>query len=347
MGRDSKRCEPLSRHLLHVAAGVIGAALYLTGSMSNGRSASVGATVQFLTYTGGLGDWSPYVADDLGYFKDEGIDFQIHSFQNPADVTTAIISDRGDIATGSLPVVIAGARAGTPIKLISATQKATPHGGYNNWWATLPNSPITVPADLRGKKVHIYAQNTLAQTVTREILADVGVNIGEYQEVALPFPQAYTGLESGLTDVSLFIEPFFTHSNALSQKKYGKPLKVIYTYLTAFPKGLDLSGMFANTNFVAKNPDTVRAFLRGTTRAAKWGNAHPDELKKTIAKYAGVPYEDIKDIIPSEMSEDGQFIPGMLDRLQSLMIQYKMIPNFTSPLREEAFVDLSYLPPAH
>ena len=345
MRREPLRCEPLSRQLCLAAVVLVGA-LCLAGPMFGGQSAKAAETVRLLTYVGSLGDWSPYVASELGYFKDEGIDFQMSTFQNPGDVTTAIVSGQGDIATGSLPVVIAGAVAKTPMKLISATQKATPKGGYNNWWATLPNSPLNGPADLRGKKVHIYAQNSLAQAVTREILANAGLKVGDFQEVALPFPQAYTGLEGGLTDVSLFIEPFFTRSNALSKQKYGKPLKVVYTYLTAFPDGLELSGMFANTNFITKNPETVRAFLRATTRAAKWGNSHPDELKKIIAKYAGVPYDDIKDIITSEMSEDGRFIPGFLNKLQNLMIQYKMVPNFTSPLPESAFVDLSYLPPA-
>jgi hypothetical protein len=44
------------------------------------------------------------------------------------------------------------------------------------------------------------------------------------------------------------------------------------------------------------------------------------------------------------MSEDGKFIPGMLDKMQKLMIEYKTIPNLTSPLGESAFIDLSYLP---
>ena len=331
---------PFGRRLRHLAVA-ISAALTLLGALHEGWAAT---TVQFVTYIGGLGDWSPYVGDDLGYFKDEGIDFQMHTFQNPGDIATAIISGRGDIATSSLPLVIAGVLSGTPIKLISATQKATPGGGYNNWWGALPNAGIAKPADLRGKKVAIYAQNSLAQAVTRSILASAGIKVGEYQEIALPFPQAYTALESGLTDVSLFIEPFYTRANQLSRSKYGKPLTVVYTYLNAFPNGLDLSGMFANADFLVRRPEAVRAFLRATTRAAKWGNSHPDELKKIIAKYAGVSYEDIKDAIPSEMSEDGKFIPGMLDEMQKLMIEYKTIPNLTSPLPESAFVDLSYLP---
>jgi NitT/TauT family transport system substrate-binding protein len=343
MDRDRSRWALLLKHGMRQAAAIVSAALFLLGAISEGRAIM---TVQFLTYTGGLGDWSPYVADELGYFKDEGVDFQMHAFQNPADVTTAIVSGRGDIATGALPVVIAGALAGAPIKLISATQEATPQGGYNNWWSALPNAGIAQPADLRGKKVHIYSQNSLAQAITRRVLANAGVKVGDYQEVALPLPQAYSGLESSLTDVSVFIEPFFTRANQLSKSKYGKPLTVVYTFLTAFPSGVDISGMFANSDFLTKSPDAVRAFLRATTRAAKWGNTRRDELKKIIAKYAGVPYKDIKDMIPSEMSEDGKFIPGMLDGMQRLMIEYKTIPSLTSPLPESAFVDLSYLPPS-
>lgn len=342
MHRMSLRPQHRPYHIMQAAAISIFAALGLAISISGAHSAS--RVVQFLTYAGSLGDWSPYVADQLGYFKDEGIDFQMHAFQSPGDLTTALISGRGDIATGSIPVVIAGAVAGAPIKLISATQSATPQNGYNNWWAALPGSPLNGPADLRGKKVDIFAQNSLAQIASIEILANAGLPIGDYQQIAVPFPQSYTALESGLTDVSLFIEPFFSRSNELAKAKYGKPLKVIYTFLTLFPQGLDLSAMFANTNFLAKDPAAARAFLRATLRAANWGNAHPAELKTIIAKYSGVPYDSIKDMIASQMSEDGQFIPGFLDKLQSLMIRYKMVPNYTSPLPSDRILDLAYLP---
>lgn len=345
-GRSS-RLEMLFLRCLGLAIMAVGAFLLPTfATPSFAQSSSGASTIRFLMARGAVGDWSPYVAAELGYFRDEHIDFQSTTLERPGDIATALMSNRADIATTSLPIAIAGALAGAPVKIISATQIATPQGGYDNWWAALPNSPINKPADLRGKKVDIFSQNSLAQAVTREILANAGVQVGEYQEIAMSFAQSYTSLEGGQVDAALFIEPFYARSNELSQKQYGKPLKVIYTYLTDFPKGLDLSGMIANSNFAAKNPDVVRAFIRATTRAAKWGNAHPDELKKIIAKYTGVPYESIQNMIPAEMSEDGKFFPGMLDRLQGLMIKYKMIANFSSPLPDNAFVDLSYLPPS-
>jgi NitT/TauT family transport system substrate-binding protein len=177
--------------------------------------------VRFLTNQGGLGDWGAYVADELGYFEEENIDFELSTFQNAADITAAMIAGQGDIATTSLPPVISGALQDAPLKLISATQMATPEGGFNNWWATLPDSGINSPADLRGKKVSIFNQNSLAQAVTRDVLAANGLEVGSYEEVAVPFPQAYTALEGGLVDASLFIEPFFTNSNAASTTSRG------------------------------------------------------------------------------------------------------------------------------
>jgi ABC-type nitrate/sulfonate/bicarbonate transport system substrate-binding protein len=114
--------------------------------------------------------------------------------------------------------------------------------------------------------------------------------------------------------------------------------------LDAFPGGLNLAGMQANTDWLAANPDAARAFLRAYAKAAKWGNANPDQLKEIIAKYAGVEYEAIKDIIPSEHSEDGQFLPGFLNDLQDVLIRHQMIPGLTEPLDESEFIDLSYLP---
>jgi NitT/TauT family transport system substrate-binding protein len=335
--------KPLPGVALHLGAVAICAG-WLTISMSCTARAASNMTVRLLVVQGALGDWSAFAAAEQGYFKDERVDVQINTFSRQSDIGTAIISGRGDIGFGSLPTVLTGALTHAPLIMISATQRATPNGGYNNWWATLPDSSISKPADLRGKKVDIYSQNSLAQAVTREILANAGIQSNEYQEVVVPFPQSYSALEGGLLDVALFIEPFYTASNQLSKQKHGQPLKVIYTYLTDFTDGLDLTAMYANTDFLGKNPDAVRAFLRATTRAAKWGNAHPTELKKIIAKYAGVPYEEIKDMIPSEMSEDGRPIPGIFDRVQTLMIKYKMVPDYNVTLKPDAYMDLSYLP---
>src|SRR5690349_19257660 len=103
MRRDSLRCESVTRLASRRAAALLLAGMLgLASPMLGAQSAKAAETVRLLTYVGSLGDWSPYVASELGYFKDEGIDFQMNTFQNPGDVTTAIVSGQGDVATGSL-----------------------------------------------------------------------------------------------------------------------------------------------------------------------------------------------------------------------------------------------------
>ena len=302
--------------------------------------------VRFLPTRGSLADWAPYVGLENKFFQDEGLDVSSTTVPNPGALTNAIISGQGDFGPSSIPTSVTAAMNNAPMKLCCATQMALPTGKYNNWWCVLPNSPIEKPADLKGKKVHIFSSNSLAQVSTRAILRKVNLNPGDYEELSFPFDQAYTAIKTGQADIALFIEPFYSAGNKLAQTEYGKPLKVVYTYLDLFPKGLHLAGMMGNTNFMAGNADAARAFLRGQLRSAKWGMDNQDATKQIIAKWAEVPYDTIKDMILAQHSTDGKWMPGFMDQLQQIMISEKMIDGFTTPFPENKLVETAYLPSA-
>jgi NitT/TauT family transport system substrate-binding protein len=303
-------------------------------------------TVRFLSSTGALGDWAPYVGVSNGLWARENINFKYSTFANPADIFNAIVSGQGDLAISSLPTALTAALNKAPAKLISAAQIATPKGGYDSRWVVLPSSSIKSPGDLKGKKIHIFAPSSLAQAITRSVLASAGVPVGSYTEVALPFPQAFTALESGQVDVALLIEPFYSNSQTISKTKYNGELRVIYQYMTFFTEGVNTTGMLANTTWASNNRDNLKRFFKVWQEAVKWGNdpANRDLLRRIMANGAGVAYDSVKDMIPAPGSEDGKFIPGFLPKFQNLVIEHKQIPNLTAPLPEDQFVDLSYLP---
>jgi ABC-type nitrate/sulfonate/bicarbonate transport system substrate-binding protein len=87
-----------------------------------------------------------------------------------------------------------------------------------------------------------------------------------------------------------------------------------------------------------------RRFVRAQLRAAEWGENNPDELKQIIAKYAEVPYDNIKDIIPAQMSTDGKFLPGFLRQLQDYMIVEKTVGGLTEPIADDRIVAAGVLP---
>jgi NitT/TauT family transport system substrate-binding protein len=303
-------------------------------------------TVRFLGSVGALGDWAPYVGMANGLWARENINFKYSTFANPADVFNAVVSGKADAAISSLPNALTAALNKAPAKLISAAQIATPTGGYDSRWVVLPSSSIKSPADLKGKKLHIFAQASLAQAITRSVLAKAGVPVGSYEEIAIPFPQAFTALESGQVDIALLIEPFYSNSQGISKSKYNGELRVIYQYMTYFTEGVNTTGMLANMTWASNNRDNLKRFFAVWQEATKWGNdpANRDLLRRIMASGAGVSYDSVKDMIPAPGSPDGKFIPGFLAKFQDLVIEHKQIPNLTAPLPENAFVDLSFLP---
>lgn len=302
-------------------------------------------TVRFLASAGALGDWAPYVGKANGYFTAQNIDVQYSTFANAGDVFNAIVSGQGDLAIISLPTALTAALQNAPAKLISAAQYSKP-GSYDSRWAVLDNSPIKSVSDLKGKKVNIFAQSSLAQAITRAVLGKAGIGPNDYTEVSVPFAQAYTALESGQVDTSLFIEPFYSNSNNLLKSKNQPPLRVIYQYMTYFTDGVNTTGMMANTDWAAKNKDGLKRFFQAWFQAAKWGNDPNNRslLRTIIAQGAGVSADSIKDIEPALVSEDGKFLPGFLPKFQDLLVTNQMVKGLTAPLSEDKFVDLSYLP---
>jgi NitT/TauT family transport system substrate-binding protein len=301
--------------------------------------------VRYAVARGGLGDWGSFVGIEKKFFEQEGVDLEHNLMNTFTDVATAVVSNQIDVGIVSIPSQVSTVKQGQPSQLLMATQMATPQGKYNNWWCTLPGSSVTKPTDIKGKKVHVLAANSLAQMVTRTVLRRHGVLPGEYEELSFGFPESYTALKSNRADVGLFIEPFFSNANKLAKDEYGgRELQVIYTMLDAFPQGMHLAAIGVNSNWLGQHREAAQRFVRGQLAAAKWGNSNPDELKQIIAKYAEVPYDNIKDMIPAEMSEDGKFLPGFVNQLQQYMIVEKTIPDLTEPVPEEKVIAQGVLP---
>jgi len=117
-------------------------------------------------------------------------------------------------------------------------------------------------------------------------------------------------------------------------------------YQTYFTDGLNVTGMMADADWAASNREGLKRFLTAWFEAVAWGNdpANRDELRAVMARGAGVELDSIKTMEPSEASPDGKFIPGYLAKLQDLLIQYGLAKGLDTPLAEDKFVDLSYLP---
>src|SRR6201986_1264571 len=202
------RSPRLGRISLTAATGLAVAALAAgcsssgsSSSASSGSSASPSAsanlgqtsiTVGALPVVDSAG---LYLANKLGYFKQEGLTVKITSV---AQSTQAI----PDMLHGT---IAARAKATPSFKILAegVTCKPNPFGV-----PALPSSGITKPADLAGKTVAVNLTNNIQTLTVNAVLKADGVDPSTVKYVCVPFPNMATALKAKKVDAIGAVEPF-------------------------------------------------------------------------------------------------------------------------------------------
>lgn len=199
------------------------------------------------------------VAQDRGFFKQEGLDVKIVTVQGGAVAVPQLVSEDLDFAWSNWPsVFLAQSQGVSQFKVIS--------GGYEAGTKTLaimakPNGPIKEPKDLEGKRVAINTFKNIVELTNRSAMQVAGVDPNKVEFVELPFPDMAAALEAGQVDAVTLNEPFITSA----ERDTGA--KVVLDTATGPTKGIPIAGIVATKKFSEDNPNTTAAFRRAIDKA--------------------------------------------------------------------------------
>jgi ABC-type nitrate/sulfonate/bicarbonate transport system substrate-binding protein len=115
--------------------------------------------------------------------------------------------------------------------------------------------------------------------------------------------------------------------------------RLLTSFNDAIP-GYVFSGLFFTEKYLKKNPEKVRAFLRGLIKAFKYIQANETEARKWIPKYTGVEMAVAMKSALREYS-DGREPEESLYRQQGIMRKIGYLPE---KVPVEKIVDYSFLP---
>ncbi len=104
--------------------------------------------------------------------------------------------------------------------------------------------------------------------------------------------------------------------------------------------GFVFAGLFFSDEYLEKNPQTVRAFLAGLTRAFDFIKQNEKKARQWIPKYAHVELEVAMKSALREF-DDGREAPCRLEQQIALMKKYGYLKEEV-PLSR--FIDYGYLP---
>jgi NitT/TauT family transport system substrate-binding protein len=197
-------------------------------------------------------------AKSAGYFDQEGLNVTLQNTDNGAAALAGVVSGDLDLAWVNWGAAIQAEQKGVAeMRVINATYEAAPNSFM---LLTRPNSGITKPQDVVGKKLAINGQGSLTELLTRSALQANGVDPNSVTYVVIPFPDLNNALQNGQVDAITVLEPFLT---AAETSGAVTVMDVASGPTDKFP----VAGVATTKKFVDANPNTVAAFTRAVGKA--------------------------------------------------------------------------------
>ena len=226
-------------------------------------------------------DWVPntnhtglYVAKDLGYFKEAGLDVEI--VQPPEGSTTALIGAGGAEFGISFQDTLAKSFAKESPVPVTAVAAILQHN--TSGIISLKEKGIDSPKKLEGKKYATWEDN-IEQAILKKLVTD---DKGDFSKVKL-IPYTITDVVTGLkTDVDavwvyyawdgIATERAGLQTNFLKIRDYGEELDYYSPVI------------IANNDFLKKNPEIAKKVLKAIKKGYEYAMKNPEESAKLLVK---------------------------------------------------------------
>jgi NitT/TauT family transport system substrate-binding protein len=194
-----------------------------------------------------------FVARELGYFRDEGLDVRIKEGVGAADTAKVVGSGAENIGISSATVLPIAREKGVPVVAIAVYYQKDPHAIIS-----LKKTGITKPKDLEGKRVGVKFGAT-SHYMYNAITERYGVDRKKIEEVSIG-KDVVQLLVSGRVDAVMG----YISDEAVHAERLGGPLNLQLVH----DLGLPLYGNLYLTSeqYAKENGKTVEKFLRAAFR---------------------------------------------------------------------------------
>lgn len=249
-------------------------------------------------------DYAPFfVAEELGYFDDFGLDVTLSPKSGTAETIQMLAS--GNVVSGAATWgagLFNSINSGATVTIV----------------ATLAKMPDTVPSpspfmvseqawqdgirdvkDLKGKRVGIPGPGGFGLYSVAKALEKGGLTVDDVEAIYLPPPATAAAFANGGLEAGWSIEPFALQ---LEKEGLGRRLVEDHTF------GTELGFIAFNNEFAVENEDAVVNFLAAFLKAARQldkGGWEDENILDIVSRYTGTEKETLKGIAYTVRSEDG------------------------------------------
>ncbi|HZR97939.1 MAG TPA: ABC transporter substrate-binding protein [Chloroflexota bacterium] len=210
-----------------------------------------------------------FIAQDLGYFREQGIELDLSTFDSAARMVAPLGAGQLDIGAGAHSAGLNNAISrGVDIKLVADKGSATPGHGFQALVfrkELVDSGQLRSPADLRGRRVAVSARGITVEVALATWLRRAGLSMDDVEPVEMGFPDQVNAIGNGSLDATISIEPFLTRIVDLN-------VGTIYQRTDELIPGYQVAEVFYAGQFMREQPDVARRFMVAYLKGVRYYN---------------------------------------------------------------------------
>ena len=221
------------------------------------------------------------IAEQLGYFKAEGLDVTIVDFAGGARALQAVVGGSADVVSGAFEHTVNMQHKGQRLRAFVLQGRAPQ--------IVLGVNPKTMPgyktvADLKGKKIGVTAPGSSTNVMVNFILAKAGLKPSDVAIIGVGAAQgAVAAMRSGQIDAMSNLDPVITLLQRSGDLKVISDTRIVAEAEKVFGGPMPAGCLYAPQTYIDKNPNTIQALTNAMVRANHWIQAAgPGEIIKAV-----------------------------------------------------------------
>ena len=250
------------------------------------------------------------IAEQQGYFKDEGLQVEISDFAGGAKALQALVGGSADVVSGAYEHTINMQAKGQTITAF-VLQGRAPQIVFGVSTKTMPNYKSI--ADLKGKKIGVTAPGSSTNIVANFVLAKGGLKPTDVSFIGVGTAAgAISALRSGQIDAISNLDPVITMLQQKNEIKVIADTRTLKDTKDLFGGPMPAATLYTTEAFLQKNPHTTQALTNAMVRALKWlQKAGPSDIVKVVPESYQLGdralYLDAFSKVREALSPDGRF----------------------------------------
>ncbi|WFC64552.1 taurine ABC transporter substrate-binding protein [Pseudomonas sp. REST10] len=250
-------------------------------ALAAGLAASAQAGTLSIGHTTWVGYGTLYLARDLGYFKDAGLDLQLTTIEEASMYMAAQASGKLSGSASTIDEILKYRSKDFCFKAVAALDES--HGGDG----IVVQEGIADMQGLKGKAVAVN-EGSVSQFWLSYLLKKAGMSMSDIEVQNMTADDAASAFIAGHVPAAVTWEPNLT---MVKQKGSGKVLVD-----SGETPGVIVDVVALDCDVIEKQPEDVKALVAGLYKAVEFTRSNPEKAHEIMAKGVGGYLSDPKDL---------------------------------------------------